>query len=70
MRGTLGSIFILSMNLGILIAFVLGNYLSYVVVGVLMMVFPIGFLVAFMSLPETPPYLIHCGKISVSIEII
>ena len=56
------------MNLGILFSFVSGNYFAYATVGVMMMFFPIIFLVAFMSLPETPAYLVHCGKIRVRFD--
>lgn len=61
-RGILGSFFIFSINFGTLVMFVAGNYLSYSLVPRVMIAFPIAFAVTFAFLPETPEYLLRCGK--------
>jgi ABC-type multidrug transport system fused ATPase/permease subunit len=61
-RGILGSFFIFSINMGTLLMFVAGNYLSYSLVPRLMISIPIIFLLTFFFLPETPQYLLKCGK--------
>lgn len=65
-RGTLGSTMVLSANFGMLVAFVLGNFFSFVMVPALLMLFPIIFFIGFCFLPETPQYLILKNKTEVS----
>jgi hypothetical protein len=65
-RGQLGSLFILIHNLGILLAFVAGNYLSYKLVGAMMITLPVLFFVSFLFLPETPQYLLKQRKVKVN----
>ncbi|XP_058816625.1 uncharacterized protein LOC131679891 [Topomyia yanbarensis] len=54
LRGMLGSVLIITLNLGILVGFVLGNYLTYFTVPAVMLSAPVIFLVATYFLPETP----------------
>lgn len=61
-RGSLGSFFIFSINFGTLLTFIAGNYLDYKTVAYTMIALPILFLVVFMFLPETPQFLIKCGR--------
>jgi MFS family permease len=62
-RGTLGSLFIFSLNLGTLLMFIAGSYLSYSLVPKLMLMVPITFILTFLFMHETPQYLIKRGKI-------
>lgn len=62
-RGTLGSFFIFAINLGTLLMFIVGAFLSYSTSAVLMLIFPIAFVPAFYFLPDTPQYLMKNGKI-------
>lgn len=61
-RGVLGSFFIFSINLGTLLMFIAGSFLSYSVVQLVMISFPIIFALTFAFLPETPQHLLKCGK--------
>ncbi|XP_058446700.1 facilitated trehalose transporter Tret1-like isoform X2 [Malaya genurostris] len=58
-RGMLASTLVLSCNLGILIMYILGNYLAYTTVPWLVLLFPIAFLVTFSFIPDTPFYLMR-----------
>lgn len=62
LRGVLGSLFIFSINMGTLLMFIAGNYLSYSLVPQLMISLPIIFVLTFAFLPETPQHLLKCGK--------
>ncbi|EDS32412.1 sugar transporter [Culex quinquefasciatus] len=62
-RGTLGSFFILFINMGTLVCFIAGTYMSYHVTSYVLILLPILFLVCFIRLPETPQHLIKCNKI-------
>lgn len=66
-RGTLGSLLVLSCNIGILIAFILGNYLSYHIQAIILALVPVLFCIAFSFFPETPQYLMTMGKEEVKI---
>lgn len=61
-RGSLGSLLVLSCNIGILIAFTCGNYLNYTVQPVVLVALPILFFVTFSFFPESPQYLMKIGK--------
>ncbi|CAB0038887.1 unnamed protein product [Trichogramma brassicae] len=63
-RGLLGSLLVFAINIGILLAFVAGTYMSYVLFHVFCMVFPVLFAVSFFFLPETPVYLLKRNRIS------
>ncbi|XP_026727721.1 solute carrier family 2, facilitated glucose transporter member 8-like [Trichoplusia ni] len=62
-RGALGSLFILSQNLGYLVVYVAGDMLSFAAVLWLCAAVPAVFLVAFIAMPETPVFLVKQGKI-------
>ncbi|XP_035452559.2 solute carrier family 2, facilitated glucose transporter member 8-like [Spodoptera frugiperda] len=62
-RGALGSLFILSQNLGYLVVYVAGDLLSFDTVLWLCTAVPAIFLVAFIAMPETPVFLVKQGKI-------
>ncbi|XP_062551188.1 facilitated trehalose transporter Tret1-like [Armigeres subalbatus] len=62
-RGSLGSFFILFINIGTLVSFVVGSYLSYHITSYILMTLPIVFLLCFINFPETPQHLIRCNKI-------
>jgi MFS family permease len=64
-RGSLGAIFILCVNMGTLVLFVAGAYLNYYLVAAIMAFFPIIFFISFIFLPETPQYLIRCKDMTV-----
>ncbi|XP_075985369.1 facilitated trehalose transporter Tret1-like [Anticarsia gemmatalis] len=62
-RGTLGSLVVLSQNLGNLVAYVMGEYLSYHTMLWACLAVPILHLVTFTTMPETPSYLLKIGKV-------
>lgn len=62
LRGILGSFFLLTVNLGTLLMFIIGSYLSYSIVSSLMLSFPLIFMLLFLFFPETPYYLLKCSK--------
>uniref|UniRef100_A0A182NGP0 Major facilitator superfamily (MFS) profile domain-containing protein n=1 Tax=Anopheles dirus TaxID=7168 RepID=A0A182NGP0_9DIPT len=62
-RGTLGSFFILFLNIGTLVSFVMGSYLSYHLTAYILFSFPILFLALFLQFPETPQYLIRRNRV-------
>ena len=61
-RGILGSFFLFSINIGTLLMFVAGSFMSYSVVPRIMISLPIIFALTFAFLPETPQYLLMNGK--------
>lgn len=61
-RGILGSIFLLTVNFGTLVMFIFGSYLSYSFTANFMLSLPILFAIIFLFFPETPYYLLKCGK--------
>lgn len=61
-RGSLGSLLVLSCNIGILIAFIIGNYLTYTIQLFIHASLPILFFVSFAFFPESPQYLMKIGK--------
>ncbi|KAI5638385.1 sugar transporter domain-containing protein [Phthorimaea operculella] len=62
MRGTLGSLVILSQNLGNLLVYILGEYLSYYGTLWVCLVVPLLHLLFFTTMPETPSFLLKSGK--------
>ncbi|KAL4716489.1 hypothetical protein ACJJTC_015917 [Scirpophaga incertulas] len=61
-RGTLGSLVVLSQNVGNLVVYLMGEYLSYHVVLWILLAVPLLHLLLFTSMPETPSYMLKCGK--------
>ncbi|ALC39241.1 CG14606, partial [Drosophila busckii] len=57
-RGALTSMVMLSVNLGILVGYILSSYLPYHVVPFLGILLPIAYFLANLMLPETAPYLL------------
>lgn len=66
-RGALGSIITLFANAGILLGFVVGNYLPYETVPKVLITIPIVFFVLYAYFPESPWYLIKTNRIEVNI---
>ncbi|XP_053697380.1 facilitated trehalose transporter Tret1-like [Sabethes cyaneus] len=54
LRGMLGSMLVITLNVGILTGFILGNFLEYFTVPVVMLAIPVIFVLATCFLPETP----------------
>lgn len=57
-RGSLTSMVMLSVNLGVLVGYILSTYLAYHVVPFLAIILPIAYFLANLLLPETAPYLL------------
>ncbi|XP_050077687.1 facilitated trehalose transporter Tret1-like isoform X2 [Anopheles maculipalpis] len=62
-RGTLGSLTIIFINIGLLFIYTAGNYLPYYVIPKIMLVAPAGFLILVSFLPETPYCLLRKGRL-------
>uniref|UniRef100_A0A182QMH1 Major facilitator superfamily (MFS) profile domain-containing protein n=1 Tax=Anopheles farauti TaxID=69004 RepID=A0A182QMH1_9DIPT len=62
-RGTLGSLTIIFINIGLLFIYTAGNYLPYHVIPKIMLVAPVAFLVLVSFLPETPYCLLRKGRL-------
>ncbi|KAH8263138.1 hypothetical protein KR044_005135 [Drosophila immigrans] len=62
-RGSLTSMVMLSVNLGILVGYILSTYLAYHVVPFLAIILPIAYFIANLLLPETSPYLLKQNRV-------
>ncbi|XP_059055769.1 facilitated trehalose transporter Tret1-like [Achroia grisella] len=62
-RGVLGSLVVLSQNLGNLVVYIMGEYLSYEATLWICLAIPLVHLLVFTTMPETPSYLLKCGKV-------
>ncbi|KPJ07673.1 Facilitated trehalose transporter Tret1 [Papilio machaon] len=62
-RGTLGSLVILSQNLGNLLVYIAGEYLCYNTTLWICLSVPLIHLLLFITMPETPSYLLKSGKV-------
>ncbi|CAG9570796.1 unnamed protein product [Danaus chrysippus] len=62
-RGTLGSLVILSQNLGNLVVYILGEYVCYHATLWICLAVPLIHLLVFPAMPETPSYLLKSGKV-------
>ncbi|CAK1543413.1 unnamed protein product [Leptosia nina] len=62
-RGTLGSLVVLSQNLGNLAVYLLGEYLSYHATLWICLAVPLIHLLVFCTMPETPSFLLKTGKV-------
>lgn len=67
-RGILGATFVLSSNVGILLAFIFGHYFDYDVTPKLVIGLTCLFAISMIFFPETPLTLVKQGKIDVSIR--
>ncbi|CAH2097756.1 unnamed protein product [Euphydryas editha] len=61
-RGALGSLFILSQNLGYLVVYVAGDLFSFAAVMWLCTAIPVLHMFTFLAMPETPVFLVKQGK--------
>ncbi|XP_013161591.1 PREDICTED: facilitated trehalose transporter Tret1-like [Papilio xuthus] len=62
-RGTLGSLVILSQNLGNLLVYIAGEYLCYNTTLWICLSVPLIHLLLFITMPETPSFLLKSGKV-------
>jgi len=62
-RGMLGTMFQLFLTIGILLSFVLGAVLTYTVFAIICALIVIGFLAAFLWMPESPVWLVVSGLV-------
>ncbi|XP_032665930.1 facilitated trehalose transporter Tret1-like [Odontomachus brunneus] len=62
-RGLLGSVLVFAINLGILLAYILGGMLSLRVFAMINLVNPVLYLIAFTLIPESPVYLVRQNRI-------
>ncbi|XP_047520072.1 facilitated trehalose transporter Tret1-like isoform X1 [Pieris napi] len=69
-RGVLGSLLILSQNLGVLFMYIIGAYLDYYTVQWAILGLPIVASVLMFIAPEAPMYLVKQGKIDEAIETV
>lgn len=67
-RGSLGSLLVFSCNIGILFAFVLGNYVSYIASPIILLAIPVAFLVSIVFFPESPQCLMKNGNEEVNAD--
>lgn len=65
-RGVLGSTLVLTANMGILLAFVLGNYCDYTMTPKVVIALTVLFVILFSFFPESPSFLMKQNQISVS----
>lgn len=63
-RGILGSILVLAVNIGILYGYTAGILIDYTALAYWGLVFPIAFLIGFYFLPETPVYLVRQNRLN------
>jgi MFS family permease len=61
-RGSLGSFFILSNNLGMLLIYIAGTIFDYYTTPKVMLTLPVAFTLLFSFFPETPVYLLRYKK--------
>lgn len=67
-RGALGSLFILSQNLGYLLVYIAGDVFSFSAVMWLCTAIPVVHMLVFLAMPETPVFLVKQGKLKVSLS--
>jgi MFS family permease len=69
-RGRLGSMLVLSCNIGILFAYVAGYFVNYVESACIMLPIPMVFFIGFLFFPDTPTYLVKAKKFTVMFSYI
>ncbi|XP_052892091.1 uncharacterized protein LOC128300161 [Anopheles moucheti] len=62
-RGTLGSLTIIFINIGLVFIYAAGNYLPYYVIPKIMLAAPVAYIVLVSFLPETPYCLLRKGRL-------
>lgn len=67
-RGFFGSGFQLSVTFGIVITYVIGKYLNWADLALLLTLFPFLFLITILWMPESPAWLLKKGRISEATE--
>ena len=67
-RGSLGSFFVIAINVGTLFSYLAGPYVPYFVLPYIIVAFPILYLIGASFLPDVPLYLMKCGKKSVRLN--
>ncbi|KAG8037751.1 hypothetical protein G9C98_005962 [Cotesia typhae] len=67
-RGQLGSLMVFSVNIGILLGFILGAVLSYQLFAIVALIVPLVFLGSFVFVPDTPVYLVRKERIDDAIK--
>lgn len=67
-RGTAGSFLVLFLNIGILLAYIIGPILSFKFFGIVCLCLPVFYLGCFVFLPETPVYLIRNNRLNDAIK--
>lgn len=67
-RGFLGSTVMLSWNIGLLVAFIVGDYIYCMLTPFLYVAFNVLFYVMFVRLPDSPVYLAKKGRILVRLD--
>ncbi|XP_075148729.1 facilitated trehalose transporter Tret1-2 homolog [Haematobia irritans] len=61
-RGTLGTLFQLTLSIGILLVYIIGSMVTWTTLSVLCLTVPIALFAGMMFLPETPTYLLKKGR--------
>ncbi|VVC99981.1 unnamed protein product [Leptidea sinapis] len=69
-RGTLGSLVVLSQNFGNLVVYIIGEYLSYQATLWICLSVPLIHLLVFAAMPETPSYLLKTGKVEEARDVL
>lgn len=64
-RGTYCCLLVVFCNLGILLSFIMGSFISYAMTPIILLTLPIVFLLTFPFFPETPHFLIKNGRLEV-----
>lgn len=62
-RGALGALYFVCLASGILLIYILGAYLNYFLVPIVVLVIPASFLISLMFLPDTPVSLLSRNKV-------
>lgn len=62
-RGNLGTLLVFACNIGILLAFILGYFLTYDVVAWILSIFVFVFVILFALMPESPQFLIQRNQL-------
>lgn len=57
-RGTLGTLFQLTLSVGILLVYIIGSMVSWTTLSVLCLLVPVALFIGMLFLPETPTYLL------------